>query len=105
AASRVVSRRARSDREAIRASTRPDMKKLEVRFRREPGRERIVGQLAETGPRPAGGPIWGQLVFEYDPAFLRDPLWLSPFKLPPQSGLIEHRDHAFGPIFGLFDDS
>src|SRR4051794_34524119 len=74
------------------------MKRLEVRLRREPGRERVVGQLAETGPRPA-------LVFEYDPVFLRDPLWLSPFKLPPQSGLIEHRDLAFGPIFGLFDDS
>jgi serine/threonine-protein kinase HipA len=77
------------------------MKKLEVRLRREPGEERIVGQLAEIGPRPAGR----QVVFEYDPAFLRDPLWLSPFKLPPESGLIEHRDHAFGPIFGLFDDS
>jgi hypothetical protein len=78
------------------------MKKLEVRLRREPGQERIVGQLAETGPRPAGGPAWDQLIFEYDPAFLHDPLWLSPFKLPPQSGLIEHRDLAFGPIFGLF---
>jgi serine/threonine-protein kinase HipA len=77
------------------------MKKLEVRLSREPGQERIVGQLAETGPRTARG----QVVFEYDPAFLRDPLWLSPFKLPPQSGLIEHRDHAFGQIFGLFDDS
>ncbi|MEA2694211.1 MAG: serine/threonine-protein kinase HipA [Acidobacteriota bacterium] len=75
------------------------MKKLEVRLSREPGEERIVGQLAETGPRG------GQVVFEYDPAFLRDPLWLSPFKLPPEGGLIEHRDHAFGPIFGLFDDS
>jgi len=73
------------------------MKKLEVRLRREPGQERVVGQLAE--------PAWGRLVFEYDPAFLRDPLWLSPFKLPPQSGLIEHRDLAFGLIFGLFDDS
>lgn len=77
------------------------MKKLEVRLSREPGDERVVGQLAETGPRSAGG----QIVFEYDPAFLRDPLWLSPFKLSPQSGLIEHRDYAFGPIFGLFDDS
>jgi serine/threonine-protein kinase HipA len=77
------------------------MKKLEVRLRREPGEERVVGQLAETGPRSAAG----QIVFEYDQAFLRDPLWLSPFKLPPQSGLIEHRDYAFGPIFGLFDDS
>jgi serine/threonine-protein kinase HipA len=77
------------------------MKRLEVRFTAEPGRERVVGQLAETGPRAAGR----QVVFEYDPAFLRDPLWLSPFKLPPQSGLVEHRDLSFGPIFGLFDDS
>lgn len=77
------------------------MKKLEVRLTREPGRERVVGQLAESGPRAAGG----RVVFEYDPDFLRDPLWLSPFKLPPQPGLIEHRDHDFGPIFGLFDDS
>lgn len=75
--------------------------KLEVRLTRGPGDERVVGQLAETRPRPAGG----QVVFEYDPAFLRDPLWLSPFKLPPQPGLVEHRDRAFGPIFGLFDDS
>ncbi len=77
------------------------MKRLEVRLTREPGQELIVGQLAETGLRRAGG----QVVFEYDPAFLLDPLWLSPFKLPPQPGLIEHRDFAFGPIFGLFDDS
>jgi serine/threonine-protein kinase HipA len=77
------------------------LKRLEVRLTRQPGEERVVGQLAETGPRPAGGPLY----FEYAPAFLRDPLWLSPFKLPPQPGLIEHRDRAFGPIFGLFDDS
>jgi len=77
------------------------MKKLKVRFVQEPGRERVVGLLAEAGPRPASR----QIYFEYDPAFLRDPLWLSPFKLPPQPGLTEHRDHAFGPIFGLFDDS
>lgn len=81
------------------------MKKLEVRLRREPGQERVVGHLAEIGPRPAGGAARGQLVFEYDATFLRDPLWLSPFKLPPQSGLIEHRDRAFGPLLGLFDDS
>jgi serine/threonine-protein kinase HipA len=72
-------------------------RKLEVRLSRDPGEERIVGQLAEA--------TRGPLVFEYDPAFLRDPLWLSPFKLPPESGLIEHRDYGFGPIFGLFDDS
>ncbi len=77
------------------------MNKLEVRLTRRPGEERIVGQLAEAGPRAASR----QMYFEYDPAFLRDPLWLSPFKLPPRPGLIEHRDHAFGPVFGLFDDS
>lgn len=59
------------------------MKTLEVRLVREPGQERVVGRLAEAGPRPASR----QIYFEYDPAFLSDPLWLSPFKLPPQPGL------------------
>lgn len=77
------------------------MKKLEVRLVHQPREERVVGWLAEAGPRPASR----QIFFEYAPAFLQDPLWLSPFKLPPQPGLVEHRDHAFGPIFGLFDDS
>ena len=72
------------------------MRKLEVRLTREPGHERVVGQLAEKDRR---------VYFEHDPAFLRDPLWLSPFKLPPEPGLVEHRDHDFGPVFGLFDDS
>ena len=36
---------------------RPDMKKLEVRLTQEPGQERVVGQLAETGPRPASRQI------------------------------------------------
>ncbi len=75
------------------------MKKLEVRLVREPGVERIIGQLAEVGVRRR------EVAFEYDPAFLQDPLWLSPFKLPPKPGLVQHRDLAFGPIFGLFDDS
>jgi len=42
------------------------MKSLEVRLSREPGQERVVGQLAEAGPRPTGR----RVVFEYDPAFL-----------------------------------
>lgn len=77
------------------------MKSLEVRLVQQPGQERVVGRLAEAGPRPASR----QIFFEYDPAFLAAPLWLSPFKLPPQPGLMEYRDLAFGPIFGLFDDS
>lgn len=72
------------------------MKRLEVRLVREPGEDRVVGQLAEAGRK---------IFFEYDVAFLRDPLWLSPFKLRPEPGLIEHRDRDFGPLFGLFDDS
>lgn len=77
------------------------MRKLEVRLTQGPGQERVVGRLAEVGSRPGGR----RMVFEYDPDFLRRPLWLSPFKLPPQPGLIEHRDRDFGPVFGLFDDS
>ena len=61
-----------------------------------PGEQRRVGQLAEAEHR---------IYFEYDAAFLQAPLWLSPFKLPPEPGLHEHRDRAFGPLFGLFDDS
>lgn len=72
------------------------MKKLNVYLTSGPGEQRLVGQLAEVERR---------IYFEYDADFLRDPLWLSPFKLPPQPGLHEHRDLAFGPIFGLFDDS
>lgn len=59
-------------------------------------RGRLVGTLAEAEHR---------LYFEYDARFLASPLWLSPFKLPPEPGLHEHRDLAFGPLFGLFDDS
>lgn len=55
-----------------------------------------VGTLAESDHR---------CYFEYAPEFLRNPIWLSPFKLPPEPGLHQHRDLAFGPLFGLFDDS
>jgi serine/threonine-protein kinase HipA len=69
---------------------------LEVQLVFGPADRRVVGRLAEADRR---------IYFEYDEAFLRDPLWLSPFKLPPEPGLHEHRDHAFGPLFGVFDDS
>ena len=73
------------------------MRKLEVRLAGKPGLdERRVGQLVDSDRR---------IFFEYDPTFLQDPLWLSPFKLPPRPGLVEHRDRDFGPVFGLFDDS
>ena len=72
------------------------MKKVEVRLVTSPAGEQVVGELVESG---------GRVYFEYSPNFLKDPLWLSPFKLPPEPGLIEHRDLDFGPLFGLFDDS
>lgn len=55
-----------------------------------------VGQLAEDRH---------QLYFQYDHDFLAKNLWLSPYKLPLQSDIFEHKDRDFGPIFGLFDDS
>jgi serine/threonine-protein kinase HipA len=72
------------------------MKKLAVHLSTQPDQHRLVGELAESGHK---------IYFEYDPEFLNDPLWLSPFKLPPEPGLHEHRDLTFGPLFGLFDDS
>lgn len=75
---------------------RPEIAKVEVRLTFGPAQERAVGTLAASG---------GKIYFEYDPAFLAAPLWLSPFKLPPQAGLLEHRDRDFGPLPGVFDDS
>jgi serine/threonine-protein kinase HipA len=72
------------------------MNKLRVLLQYTPEDRIPVGQLAESR---------GRVFFEYDPEFLRTPLWLSPFKLPPVPGLHEHTDRAFGPLFGLFDDS
>ena len=72
------------------------MKKLDVHLSTNEEQGVLVGQLAEKDHR---------VYFEYDPQFLQSSLWLSPFKLPLEPGLIEHRDRSFGPLFGLFDDS
>lgn len=72
------------------------MKKLEVRFVRSPGDSLHVGTLAEDR---------GRVYFEYAASFLATGLSLSPFHLPFEPGLFEHRDHTFGPLPGLFDDS
>ncbi len=55
-----------------------------------------VGQLAEDKH---------QLYFQYDHDFLTKDLWLSPYKLPLQPEIFEHKDKDFSPVFGLFDDS
>jgi serine/threonine-protein kinase HipA len=72
------------------------MKRLEVRFTRDERNPLPVGTLAEDR---------GRVYFEYTPEFLATGLDLSPFRLPFEPGLFEHRDREFGPLPGLFDDS
>lgn len=72
------------------------MKELNVFFYRTKNDKFIVGKLAQ---------FRNKIYFEYDPSFLANPLWLSPYKLPPEPGLHEHKETKFGPLFGLFDDS
>jgi serine/threonine-protein kinase HipA len=72
------------------------LKKLVVRFSSAPGQSVPVGTLAERDRR---------VYFEYHADWLARGLELSPFNLPAGPGLIEHTDHEFGPLPGLFDDS
>ncbi len=72
------------------------MKELNVFFYRTKNDKFIIGKLAQ---------FQSKIYFEYDPTFLANPLWLSPYKLPPEPGLHEHKETNFGPLFGLFDDS
>jgi serine/threonine-protein kinase HipA len=72
------------------------MKKVDVSFTRSPNDSLHVGTLAQDR---------GRVYFEYAPEFLATGLNLSPFRLPLESGLLEHRDRDFGPLPGVFDDS
>ncbi|MBC8442280.1 MAG: type II toxin-antitoxin system HipA family toxin [Deltaproteobacteria bacterium] len=72
------------------------MKELNVYLNFSKKEKLFVGTIAQSE---------NQFFFEYAASFLSDPLWLSPYKLPPESGLHKHKDTDFGPIFGLFDDS
>ena len=72
------------------------MKELNVFFYPTKNDKFIAGKLAQ---------FQNKIYFEYDPSFLVNPLWLSPYKLPPEPGLYEHKETQFGPVFGLFDDS
>ncbi|MEC8306580.1 MAG: type II toxin-antitoxin system HipA family toxin [Chlamydiota bacterium] len=56
----------------------------------------LVGRLAMNNQR---------VFFEYDAAFIKTGLSLSPFKLPLKSGVIAGGDFAFDGLFGLFNDS
>ena len=72
------------------------MKRLDVRFTRDPSDSFTVGALAEHS---------GRLYFEYHDGFPELGLELSPLRLPLAPGLHEHTNRAFGPLPGLFDDS
>jgi len=72
------------------------LKRLKVFLCFEEDSDILVGELAEKEHR---------IYFQYDPGFLSKSLWLSPYKLPLNLDLQEHKDRDFGPIFGLFDDS
>lgn len=69
---------------------------IEVCFTSGPDKSWSVGILAEQGQH---------LFFEYSPDWLQRNLELSPFILPAKSGLFEHKQREFGPLFGLFGDS
>jgi serine/threonine-protein kinase HipA len=72
------------------------LKELKVYLKFSKTEKIFAGTLAESENR---------IFFEYAASFLSDPLWLSPYKLPPKPGLFEHKDKQFGSVFGLFDDS
>lgn len=46
-----------------------------------------------------------QIFFEYDAAFIKTGLELSPFKLLLKAGVIESNDRTFEGLFGVFNDS
>lgn len=46
-----------------------------------------------------------QIFFEYDIAFIKTRLELSPFKLPLKAGVIKSNDCTFEGLFGVFNDS
>jgi serine/threonine-protein kinase HipA len=71
------------------------MQKIEVRLDWG-NEERVVGTLAYQDAR---------IYFEFDAAFIDEPLPISPFKLPVRPGLFEHTDRDFADVFGVFNDS
>lgn len=72
------------------------MKVLSVYLQSAPGDQVCVGKLAEQD---------NNIYFQYDPEFLKKPVWLSPYKLPAQAEMFEFQDKSYGPVFGLFNDS
>lgn len=59
------------------------------------GTKQLMGRLFLKKP----------ILFEYDSAFLKNGLELSPFKLPLKTGVIPSPDRTFEGLFGVFNDS
>lgn len=72
------------------------MRELRVHLRFSAADTRPVGTLAEEGRR-----VW----FEYDLGYLASGIGISPLRLPPTPGLIEHRVSAGAPVPGVFNDA
>ncbi|VAW72415.1 HIPA PROTEIN [hydrothermal vent metagenome] len=69
---------------------------LNVHYLASPDKEMTVGQLAM---------YQGRIYFEYDPAFLRTGIELSPFSLPLKAGALHAEPAPWGGLYGLFNDS
>ncbi len=72
------------------------MKNLYVFFHKSEKKKNLIGEIALQNKR---------VFFEYNKSFLENPLWLSPYKLPPTQAFHEHKDNDYLEVFGLFDDS
>lgn len=60
------------------------------------GKKQLMGRLLYQNRK---------IFFEYDAAFMKLGLELSPFQLPLKSGVIESKDRVFEGLFGVFYDS
>ena len=69
---------------------------LTVLYEPEEGRHVKVGRLAARNR---------ELLFEYEPAFLKQGLELSPFKLPLRSGVLVGNPALWDGLWGAFEDS
>ena len=74
----------------------PEGTTLAVALRWDDGNELSVGRLALYRRR---------VVFEYDAAFVRGGLDVSPLRLPRQTGVWQARDDLFEGLPGIFNDS
>lgn len=70
--------------------------RLTVTWEPEEGQRQLVGRLLRQGH---------EVLFEYEPAFIRSGVQLSPFKLPLGGGVFRGDPSRFDGLKGLFDDS